>query len=492
MAATMQQQSSFASFSFKRRSSISQIDPADPAQLPPVPPPTRRSSWIHSISQKLTPDSSKDPKEPRRSSVDSSSTSSTSVSELPQQKSNILSSAFRRLSTSSSSSKACGPHSCRRVVFNRNTDRPTCPLQELQTLRMKRVAFRVDELDDETLAKEPLYCQIRRALKYQRALELKQLEAQSVLDVKAAAAGLSGFTPGALPRKIPASAPTTPLKAAASAAPDPRPILKREASSESTPCAQANLLLDVPPSPTIQNGIPACEIDVPSAVISNSLPERRDSVISDSSGEQTCDPETRNPPVSPQQAKADCLGKIYARCCKLREQTPAPFIYRQLEGKHSLDTFTLAFDPASSASGTPLSYQQMQALADLFAFVPVDNFVIGGVSLSESMFREITSSLAKLRGLKSLSLQGTKLDCAGWKCVCYIVAMSPSLEHLDIRGMSRKNPDWDLLARAIEARQMPLKVDLEHTDIGETERLRIQTACEGLSSSAVATSDSKE
>lgn len=350
---------------------------------------------------------------------------------------------------------------------------------------MKRVAFRVDELDDEILAKEPLYCQIRRAVKYQRAIEQRKSEAQSALRAKAAGAGLGDFTPGALPRKN-----VSPKSEAHSTTAPVRPALEGEASvSESPSCARSELMLDVPPSPTIENGIPACIL----GTTEDGKPERHAFISSDSSSSDSENADTTLTATcsasSQAHNKEGCLGKIYTRCCKLREHSPAPVYLEQLKGKFSINAFRLDSESLENSTQPP-SYQQMQVLADLFAFVPVNTFIISSIAMNGDMFHGLAVSLAQSRDLKSLSLQGTKLDVPAWKYLCYLVSISSSLEHLEVRGMSRKNSEWMLLARAIAARELPLAVDLEQTDIPENEKLHIKIACEGPSSSAVA-SDSE-
>ncbi|KAK9356273.1 hypothetical protein V1523DRAFT_402074 [Lipomyces doorenjongii] len=439
-----------------------------PPSLQPSVAPTRRSSWIHNISQKFSTNSSTPATEsalchanPRRNSVDKRGPQSLKTEQKnnttdfgsavipspvspvePLEPKSGFFSTLRRLSTSRSG----GPSTeCRRVVFNKNPNRPVCPVNELRSMKMKRVAFKVDEIDDEIITREPLYSQIRRAIKSQEAMLQRKRHAiasavanhsGSSLDERAAIAGLDG---------------------------------SRTVSCRAKPCVpdKAILFLDGP-------------VDIPKGVMSkirnaslSSTNESGDDCRSSAASTQSCDSDRRPSVASSASTTSDetgitfassvptpDLGCVYIRCCKLRELRPLDFFYDQVKGlTESVESLRLC------ASGRdPPIFSQVQTLADFLAFVPVENFHMDNVMLADDMVKALMSSLLWSNSLKSLTMANTKLNAAGWKSVCYLVAMNKSLEKVDLSGVRRKNSEWAVLTKAVEARGVDNRIELVLTD----------------------------
>ncbi|KAK9450564.1 uncharacterized protein V1518DRAFT_362024, partial [Limtongia smithiae] len=391
------------------------------------------------------------------------------------QKSGFFSSALRRLSAGS---RVSADHSTTssantrgaRVVYNKTANRPMCPLKELRAMKMQRVAFKVDELDDDILAKEPLYCQIRRAIKYQQALVDQRRKATAasgcagvvndagcVLEDRENIAGLNGF---ARPR------PKTDKKKASATASQPA---KKTAAAPplSAAAAQRQVAATTAASTTAAAAASAAENRRPS-VTSISSVNTQTSVGSNATTTSTASSTGRVP---------EDLGKLYARCCKLREIRPLQYFYNQCVGKtESLDSFCLAPDVGTTVvkQETEIAFVHLQVLADLFACVPVKHVYAGSAALAEDMIKALVASLCHSRALESVSLRGTRITPSGWKIICYLVAMSCSLQELDLTGMHRKHADWSLLVRALEARTHKLRVVLTDSDIGDVDAARIQ------------------
>ncbi|KAK9373439.1 uncharacterized protein V1513DRAFT_449200 [Lipomyces chichibuensis] len=421
--------------------------------------PTRRSSWIHNISQKFStnsstpvPESALGQANPRRNSVDKRGPPSLKTEQKnnttdfvsakspvdPVEPKSGFFSTLRRLSTS----RGSGPSAeCRRVVFNKNTNRPICPVNELRCMKMKRVAFKVDEIDDEIITREPLYIQIRRAIKSQEAMLQRKRHAiasavannsGSSLDERAAIAGLDGA---------------------------------KTVSCRAKPCVpdKGILFWDGP-------------VEIPKGVISkirnaslSTADESGDSCHSSAASTQSCDSDRRPSVASTASTSSDetgitfassvptpDLGCVYIRCCKLRELRPLDFFYDQVKGlTESVESLRL------SANGRdPPIFSQVQTLADFLACVPIENFYMDNVVLADDMVKALMASLLWSKSLKSLTLANTKLNAAGWKSVCYLVAMNKSLEKVDLSGIRRKHSEWAVLSKAVEARGADNRIEL--------------------------------
>ncbi|KAK9458634.1 uncharacterized protein V1516DRAFT_682201 [Lipomyces oligophaga] len=571
MAATVDHSSSLWNPSFLRRNSSSQVTSSQPTPTTPpaaIPsaqhstgPPTRRSSWIsglhrHSTSNSVEPIPEHFPKDASAPTTDSRRPPERQISRSRSSRSNSLSpernptdslptltptrsldapglhatqspasgffsSAFRRFSTSKSStsngSSGSGATAPRRIVYNHTTDRPLCPLQELSCCKMKRVAFRVDEIDDEILAKEPLYLQIRRLLKAREAsLKEKALirpqhdRCYTEIDQHAAIAGLDGFS---APRVYKQSKPKQhrPNKRASPAAkanylleqptpalPDMLHFRTRGLRGRSNSVCVAALQETGQPNPPELPQLKATK----AAALSESkpstgdnftihrrtsepslvhIPHRKHAQSSSDSGSTKSHASASSPTDTDSIAEShkeksdDDLAKVYARCCKLREVEPDKFYSDQFSGKFSLDTFYLSAISSSAHSiAGDLSPTQAEALADFFAFVPVSRFVVGPICVSDDTLRGIVSSLCSCKHLATLDLTSTKLQSFGWKYICYIVAMSPTLDEINFSGMHRKTFEWNLLLRSADTRTRPINFILNGTDASESVLLKLQ------------------
>ncbi|KAJ8100651.1 hypothetical protein POJ06DRAFT_253332 [Lipomyces tetrasporus] len=446
--------------------------PASPRPQPSAP--TRRLSWIHNISHKFSTHSSTPATESavgqlansRRNSVDKHEPETESASTLvspqvsPVEPVEPKPGFFSSLRRMSSSSRSHGPSSeCRRVVFNKNTSRPVCPVNELRCMKMKRVAFRVDEIDDETISKEPLYIQIRRAIKHQEAVLERKRQA-----IAAAVNSRSGSSPTSLDAKAAVAGLDGSRCVAKPCVPD-KAILFLDGPVEipkgvmSTIRSASLATVDEP-----GNG---CQSSAASSQSSDS--DRRPSVAStSSSSSNSSSDETSESSVS----AAPDLGSVYVRCCKLRELRPLDLYYDQIRGHtESVESVRLSADGRD-----PPAYAQVQALADFLACVPVENFHMDNVALADDMVKPLMASLVSSKSLEFLTLANTKLNAAGWKSVCYLIAMNKSLEKVDLSGIRRKNSEWAILSKAIEARGADnlVGVDLTDTDIPPAELERIK------------------
>ncbi|KAK9241424.1 hypothetical protein V1525DRAFT_393116 [Lipomyces kononenkoae] len=454
---------------------------ASPLASPQPSTPSRRSSWIHNISHKFSANSSSTalPTEssaavmhqasPRHNAADKRNTlpplktdhhktnASVSVSTVsptsdPAEPKSGFFSTLRRLSSSSRT----GPSTeCRRVVFNKNPSRPTCPVHELRCMKLKRVAFRVDEIDDEVITREPLYIQIRRVIKAQEAILLQKRQAivasnaASTLDDKAALAGLDAA--GSLPCGAKACLPD-------------KSVLFLDGPVEIPKGVMAKIR-----NPALSTVEESSDDSSAASIQSNTDSDRRPSVASTASNSSSDDLEItcESSPIA-----APDLGSVYVRCCKLRELRPLDYIYDQVKGHTgSLESLRL-----SAPGRDPPIFAQVAALADLLAFVPVEHFYMDNVVLADDMVKALMASLLWSKHLKYLTLANTKLNAAGWKSVCYLVAMNKGLEHVDLSGIRRKHSEWAVLSKAVEARADKDRIEVGLTDadipLAEMERIK--------------------
>ncbi|KAK9464770.1 hypothetical protein V1512DRAFT_267414 [Lipomyces arxii] len=361
-------------------------------------------------------------------------------------------SAFRRMSAS----KSCLPsRECRRTVFNKNSHRQVCPLQELQSLKMKRVAFKVEEIDDETITREPLYCQIRNALKYQEALLVQKRQAIAAavasktaclppsLDDRAVAAGLDCFRPCRYVAKPP----------------------------KSVVAEKAVLLLDGPASSPKKEKSDALDTLLPAAKEqTGSNPGSRRASVSGVSSDRSRSGSLSSTPDEPDDSED--LARVYVRCCKLRELRPAPAIYDQAKGHHdNMEKLKIG-----KSNGETPSFGQMQVIADFIACIPVSDVDMNDLSLSDDLARPIFASLASSQSLKSLSLRRAKVSSKGWKAICYLVAMNKNMERIDLSGVKRKTAEWVLLTKSVEARSAHINLIVTDCDISPAEKSAL-SAC---------------
>ncbi|KAK9479317.1 hypothetical protein V1514DRAFT_328311 [Lipomyces japonicus] len=374
----------------------------------------RRSSWIHNFSSKLTPSPSPAHTEasllnyPTKPS--SSPTSSSSSFSSPQSSSPSKSGFFGALRRLSTSSRPGTQPQCVRVVYNKNQSRKECPLQELKSVNLKRVSFKVDDISDESLDKVSLYTQIRRAMKYQELLrERKQILAANPESV----AGLDS---------------------------------RRSSAAVNRRCDEVAFLI--------------------ASTSSSASSKRR---ISDSSASSTESSSTPSSSPSTSSTPQD-LARIYARCCKLREVKPIQFFYDQFAGQFdSLDSVTVA----TPAGSDPPAFAQAQVLADFFSIIHVDHVNLDNVFLADELFKMLVSSLLVCKQVRSVSFKNAKIPFASWKAICYFVLMCPCVELIDFSGMSRKNSEWALLARAAVARNCKIKILLDNTNVSEQDMAAI-------------------
>lgn len=442
--------------------------------------PSRRTSWIHSFSSKFVP--SHDEKEiprtvsmPDLNSHDSSMISKLTDSSTEPPKTGFFSS-LRRLS----SSKGSSFEPCKRKVMNKNTTRQTCPLQELNCVNLKRVGFRVDLMDDETLAKEPLYIQIRKAVARQTELaKIRAARAQTGPD------DWNSFAQAAASRDTLPSllASTGPIPSGAICQVN---LDVHEAQARARAHSEARARRKAAKKAEKAAAVAAKEATEVNRDFSEeaSIVKRRNTSSSSSSSGSSSSPASLDSTVSEKSTEADDdrknLQKIYARCCKLREHAPLPYIQAQLAGKRERLEHLRICVPASAANDYR-TLCDMQVIADFITIIPISSISLDNATLCDNVVTTIMAAIKASSSVKILSFRGTKLTSTGWKVLCYFLTMNKSVISIDLSKAHRKPCEWMLLVRALEVRNGIAEIGVDESDIPDRELAKVKSL-EGTSS----------
>ncbi|KAK9456880.1 hypothetical protein V1511DRAFT_232436 [Dipodascopsis uninucleata] len=437
-------------------------------------PPKRRTSWMHNLSSKIAGHSygpysesniyeSKNAKKTPTQQSEDKSLSQTNVCSTPIERDSLspqssseyapstsviqetsasdtfgeptktkFFNTLRRLSSSRGSTNSA--KECRRIVYNKNQNRRICPLEELKNMKMKRVAFQVIGIEDEVLDKEPLYSRIRNAVKAQRELIEKRkllICLQQQCD-RESLSGLEGYKVS---------------------------DLKMPTNSQQIP-KSLGLIMDGIVAPPKTSASPP-----KSAPVGEADCESLSSCSSNSSNMSSVSSDIEVPLITD-------FGALFARCCKLREIRPSPAIYNQIKNcSGSIDTLKFPnLQPRSEAAFTA----QIDAFADFLTIVPVENILAEDITeLQDNHVKAVVASQLNSTSLKFLSIKNSNVGSIGWKTICYLVVMNDSLEKLDVTGARRKPFEWNILCRAVEARNTPMEVNLTNTDASSQIQQRI-------------------
>lgn len=150
------------------------------------------------------------------------------------------------------------------------------------------------------------------------------------------------------------------------------------------------------------------------------------------------------------------LDVVYTRCCHLREILPIPSTLRQVKGK-TAPLHTLKFLNPKPTLIDILSF------CDFISVVPINTVVFDKVALTPEMFKTVMVSLVNSQSLEKLSLRNVNIDQQGWKVFCKFLLTNKSLTKLDIsqtkvkadcpEGLHRDKMDWSLFAQVLTKRK---------------------------------------
>jgi hypothetical protein len=149
------------------------------------------------------------------------------------------------------------------------------------------------------------------------------------------------------------------------------------------------------------------------------------------------------------------LEQIYTRCCHLREILPIPATLKQLKNKTSpLQTLKL-LNPKPTLI-------DVYSFSDFIAIVPIKNLIFDNVTMSTEMFKIFLSSLVCSTTIEKLSLRNVPIDEQGWKVLCKFLSRNKSISKLDISqqkiksdlpsSQHRSEMDWNLFIDTLALR----------------------------------------
>lgn len=149
------------------------------------------------------------------------------------------------------------------------------------------------------------------------------------------------------------------------------------------------------------------------------------------------------------------LEQVYTRCCHLREILPIPATLKQLKGKTSpLQTLKL-LNPKPTLI-------DIYSFSDFIAIVPIKNIIFDNVTMSTEMLKIILSSLLRSTSIEKLSLRNVPIDEQGWRFLCKFLSRNRSITKLDLSQQKikvdlpashhRVSMDWNLFTDTLVLR----------------------------------------
>ncbi|KAK9474323.1 uncharacterized protein V1510DRAFT_361214 [Dipodascopsis tothii] len=369
-------------------------------------------------------------------------------------------SSLRKLSIKSGHS--VGPREYERVVMNKNTSRPECPVHELKDVNLKRVGFRVDLIEDKVLAKEPLYIQIRKAV-------ARQAERDRINTAK-----LCTMIDSTIDKHYVSLEPLANRVKYQGIDPEIARLIHRRSNDS---LRSANVLTEDTP--------PQLRHDSMSTIDTTSSLETRSTSSVDERAAAARAPEATGVPAAPaappdgpatlSEAEVEertNLEKIYMRCCKLRELVPLAYIRNQLQGKRErLEYLKVVLSNIGNAQQTLCA---AQAIADFITVTPIDRICFDSCDIRDNVMKTFMASIMT-SSVRSISFRNVRLEPSGWKVLCYFLTMNRCIERVDLSGLTRMPAEWTLLSRALDARTKPLEVILDQCNIGSADLARVRS-----------------
>ncbi|EGW30019.1 uncharacterized protein SPAPADRAFT_144212 [Spathaspora passalidarum NRRL Y-27907] len=146
------------------------------------------------------------------------------------------------------------------------------------------------------------------------------------------------------------------------------------------------------------------------------------------------------------------LEMIYTRCCHLREILPIPATLKQLTNKTAPLQVLKFLNPKPTLI-------DVLSFSDFIAITPIYTVIFDNVTMTTEMLKHFLGSLAYNKSLEKLSLRNVAIDDQGWKFLCKFLSRNTTVKKLDISqqkykpdtnpGLIRANMNWDLFIKAI-------------------------------------------
>jgi hypothetical protein len=198
---------------------------------------------------------------------------------------------------------------------------------------------------------------------------------------------------------------------------------------------------------------------------------------SDSSTEEASTPKTSRPQISP----TTNPGRIYRRCCQLRETDILTKVTSQLP--KSTDSSPEGVVEKLDLTGYFMSLPDLVTLGDFLAVVPVKELILENCGLTDEGVRVVLAGLlvskkpsTRLRKsgtkpsdpvqqcgvVERVVLKNNKLGVDGWKHICLFIHMCRTVKYLDVSSIPFPAPCE------------PVKTPLSHLHIPHTQNPTLQ------------------
>ncbi|RLV91215.1 GLC7-interacting protein 3 [Spathaspora sp. JA1] len=150
------------------------------------------------------------------------------------------------------------------------------------------------------------------------------------------------------------------------------------------------------------------------------------------------------------------LEMIYTRCCHLREILPIPATLKQLTNKTAPLQVLKFLNPKPTLI-------DVLSFSDFISIAPIYTVIFDNVTMTDEMLKHFLGSLAYNKSLEKLSLRNVAINKQGWKYLCKFLARNVTVKKLDISqqqkskieldsSLIRANMNWDLFIEAIGLR----------------------------------------
>lgn len=336
-----------------------------------------------------------------------------------------------------------------RMVLNKNPNRSTVPIKELTDLKLRRVTFALNKLNEDP----PQQIPSRRPKKGNVIVVDDFITTPSKLSI-----GISNES------KTESTKPLDEKELKLAIAAQKRALEQSEMHAQEAHYAALRIAHEVASfknkqsnsknivekevDEAISKGIKLLEIDKPIHLHEHHFkkdPNISEPIVVEHHNEN--DNQANEEQEQEEVEKIIPLDLVYTRCCHLREILPIPATIKQLRNKSSPLNVLKLLNPKPT-------FIDIYSFSDFIAIVPIKMLVFDNVTMDTEMIKILLSSLVHSTSLEKLSLRNVPIDNEGWKYLCKFLSRNKSLLKLDISqqkiksdlpiGQHRSSMDWNL------------------------------------------------
>ncbi|GEQ68685.1 hypothetical protein JCM33374_g2353 [Metschnikowia sp. JCM 33374] len=146
---------------------------------------------------------------------------------------------------------------------------------------------------------------------------------------------------------------------------------------------------------------------------------------------------------------------VYTRCCHLREILPIPATLKQLKHKSTPLQILKMLNPKPTLI-------DVLSFSDFIAITPINTVIFDNVTMTTEMLKHVLAGLVHNKYLEKLSLRNVAIDEVGWGYVCEFLSRNRTVKKLDVSQQRVKNltkstslrssMNWNLFIESIKAR----------------------------------------